>query len=309
MARLIDSIYGHEETWQALRARGEDLPHALAFTGPAGIGKRRVAWALAQALLCTSEEKPCGQCGPCLRVEKQQSEAVLAIEPSGTQIKLESALQVQEFLSLALLTPARIVIVNEAQLMNAQTANALLKLVEEPPPGTRFFLIVPEISQLLPTLKSRSQVVRFRPLTRQVLEQEQPSPAWMLNSARGSFERLAQFQDEDVSDLRQRAFDFLACSLRQDRSGLQALLERTKDREAALRAVRFLQQGLRDWSAQGAAAAIHADFNWAELPQTSPHRRVQLWQYAQQMESDLIGNVDRSLIFENFYYRSQHALD
>jgi DNA polymerase-3 subunit delta' len=313
MARLIDSIHGQEQPWAQLERQRQEgrLPHAMAFTGPPGVGKRRVAWAFAQALLCERADKPCGECGSCRRVENQQSESVLAIEPQGTQIKLEAAHQVMEFLSLRRLAAARVIIVNEAQLLNPQAANALLKAVEEPPPATHFIFIIPEISQLLPTLRSRSQVLRFAPLPAAQLAQGRDSlKDWMVQSARGSFERLAAFEDEEMDSLRALAFEYLGDALAGRRSGLEKILAEAKDRESALQVLRFLQQALRDWTLLGTGEEIHTDFRsqLASFPALEPQRKAGLWKQAQQMEFDLIGHVDRALLFENFFYRAGREL-
>lgn len=312
MARLIDQILGHEGPWQQLlhQVKSGHLPHSLVFTGPSGIGKRRVAWALAQALLCEREEKPCGECGSCRRVEQAQSESVLFLEPQGPQIKIEAAHQVLEFLSLRRLSSSRVIIVNEAQQLNPQAANALLKAVEEPPPGTHFIFISPEVSQLLPTLRSRSQVLRFNPLQPDQLAQGENLEPWMLKSARGSFERLAAFQDEESADLRGLAFDFLRSALRGDRRGLERILSEAKDRESAMQAVRFMQQCLRDWTLLGTGDEINTDYksDLEGFPQWESWQKVELWKHAQAMESDMIGNVDRLLLFENFFYRANADL-
>lgn len=310
MARLIDAIEGHAAQWEQLlrQLREGTLAHSLAFTGPSGIGKSRVAWALAQALLCerAAEVRPCGECGSCRRVESRQSESVLVLEPSGTQIKLESAYLVLEFLALRRISAARLILVNEAHLLNPQAANALLKVVEEPPPGTHFVFIVPEISQLMPTLRSRSQVLRFAPLADEALALGEEIPPWMLRSARGSFEKLAAFRDEEMDELRHLAFGFLESAIARRREGMEKLMANAKDRETALQAVRFLQQTLRDWALLGTGREIHADLcdRLARLPAVEPRRRVALWAHAQQMESDILGNVDRALLFENFFYRA-----
>lgn len=321
MARLIDPIFDHEAVWKQLCHLYETdrLPQALAFTGPSGIGKRRIAWAFAQALLCERTRDrgigngPCGECGSCLRVEHGQSESVLRVEPQGTQIKIESAHQVLEFLALAKLAAVRMVIINEAQLLNAQTANALLKIVEEPPPSTYFIFVVPEISQLLPTLRSRCQVLRFSPLSEETLQRvaglESSKGAalknWMVRSARGSFERLAEFQDEEMDQLRQQIFAFLQISFQGGRDGLEQLLGVVKDRQTALHAIHFLQQGLRDWVFLGTGQEIHIDhkFELSALPNLEPRLKVSLWRWAQQMENDLFANVDRTLLFENFFFK------
>lgn len=313
MARVIDRVDGHAETWGSLvrlQERGR-LPHAMVFIGPAGIGKRQVAWALAQNLVCTGAPKPCGVCPPCIRVDKQQSESVLLVEPNGTQIKIESATRVLDFLSLGRLTNARIIIVDEAEKLNPQTANALLKVVEEPPPATYFVFICPEISQLLPTLRSRAQVLRFKPLSAEILSRAGNVEPWMTHSARGSFEKLAAFQVEGEGDLRERAFEFLGASTRGERAGLERFMFATKDREDALQAVRFLQQGLRDWSVLGLAPLIHDDqrARLEALPNRPVDQRVALWRSSLAMEGDLLGHIDRGLVLENFFYRSANGVD
>lgn len=296
MARLIDAVVGHAETWGRLIAadRNGHLPHAMAFTGPSGVGKRLVARALAQVLVCESaaDHRPCGTCGGCRRVEAGSSEALVLIEPEKNQIKLDAAHSILEFLALRRVTRARVVIINEAQMMNAQTANACLKVIEEPPPATYFILITPEISQLLPTLRSRCQVVRFSPLGDDDLKRAAGgAPAeWMVKAARGSLERLATYREPEVVALRETALEYLRDALSGRRQGLHAVLTSIKDRERALTTIQFLQRLLRDWSV--------GDLELAEVP---AYTRVRLWRHAHQMEVDFHAHVDRGLIFENFF--------
>lgn len=316
MARLIDSVQGHREIWSKLLAARDNghLPHGLAFIGPNGIGKKRVAFALAQALVCErttpGNAEPCGDCGPCKRVELQQSESVLFIEPTANTIKLEAAGHVLDFLSLQRIGRARVVIVDQAQMLNPQTANALLKAIEEPPPETFFILLTAEISQLLPTLRSRLQSVRFSPLSESVLKSAEGIQDWMLKSARGSFETLEQFKDENVASLRALAIEFLKDASQDLRTSLEKAQGEAKDRESALTFTRLLQQLLRDWTVLGSGTVIHGDLakTLESLPQADPKARVDLWQGAFQMEMDILAHVDRSLCLENFYYRSRQAL-
>ncbi len=314
MAGLIESVTGHRATWDQLlsQLRGGRLAHALAFIGPGGIGKRKVAWALAQALVCESESAACGHCGPCKRVASQQSESVLAIEPAGGLIKLESAQQILQFLNLQRLGRARVVILDGAQLLNAQAANSLLKILEEPPEQTYFILLASEISQLLPTLRSRLQVVRFTPLSESELQRvsPEPAPAWMLRSARGSAEQLATFRDAHSEDLRASVLGLLRESFAGRRDGIAPVLEHSKDRDAALAAIHMLQQLLRDWNVQGGGELIHSDLGseLSKLPQPQADRRAELWRSAFQMELDLAAHVDKSLIYENFFYLARASI-
>lgn len=312
MARLKDALLGHEEIWHTLLRRSElgRLPHALAFVGPSGIGKKHFAWAFAQALVCEAAAPPCGECPACRRVENHQSESVLFLEPEKGTIKLDAAHQILQFLTLQRLGRARVVIIDSAQSLNPQAANSLLKAIEEPPPQTFFILIASELSQLLPTLRSRLQVLRFSPLNEEQIQQGEKLPTWMVRSARGSFEQLETFRDPQSEELRSLAFDFLTGALHARRVGLDALLDHAKDRESSLKAIHFLQQLLRDWTLIESAELIHSDLStrFTSLPALAAEKRVDLWRSAFQMEQDLIAHVDRGLIFENFFYRAHQAL-
>lgn len=309
MARLIDSIQGHEAVWRKLQdlVARERLPHAMAFTGPPGVGKRLMAWALAQRLVCEREgQQPCGQCSQCLRVAAQQSESVFFVEPQGHLIKIEAAHQILHFLSLQQLGRARIVIVDQAQLLNPQAGNALLKILEEPPANSFFILITPEISQLLPTLRSRTQVLRFAPLSDEVLRQGAEVPEWMLRSARGSFENLEAFRNEAAIELRQMVIQFLTAAFRGERGHLQDIVDASKDKENGHKVICLLQQMLRDWAVvETGQGLLHSDLQAeiASFPNWPPHEKGHLLRHVLQMEADLLGNVDRSLVFENFFYR------
>lgn len=284
------------------------LPHAMAFAGSPGVGKRMMAWALAQLLVCEAADKrPCGECPSCRRVEAHHSEHVLALEPQGQMLKLEAAHQVLHFLALQQLGRARIVIIDQAQQLNPQAGNALLKIVEEPPPESYFILIVPEVSQLLPTLRSRTQVLRFSPLADDVLVQGETLPAWMVRSSRGSFENLEALRDPEAADLRKTVIDFLVAAFQGERSSVHAVLEAGKDKEAGLKVMRLLQQFLRDWTVADSTQPLHEDLRGtlASLPQWESRRKSELLRYSFQMEADLLAHVDRGLIFENFFYRLQ----
>ena len=150
------------------------LPPSLIFAGPAGIGKRLVATATAQALNCLApilgsdeiEIDGCGTCTACTRIARGVHPDVLIVEPGDTgSIKVE---QVREIVDRAAYRPfegrRRVVIVDEADALVAPAQNALLKTLEEPPPSSVFFLITPRPDALLATVQSRCPRLRFRPL-------------------------------------------------------------------------------------------------------------------------------------------------
>ena len=155
-------------------ARGS-LPPSLIFAGPDGVGKRLAAISLAQFFNCLSpsagdaESAPdaCGHCTVCRRVARGVHADVLMIEPGDSgSIKVD---QVRGAIERSAYRPfegrRRVVIVDEADAMEAPAQNALLKTLEEPPAASTFVLVTARPDLLLPTVRSRCQRVRFAPLS------------------------------------------------------------------------------------------------------------------------------------------------
>lgn len=150
------------------------LPPSLIFAGPDGVGKRRVAIALAQLFNCNSPRPAgeidgpdaCGECAPCRRIARGVHADVVSIEPGESgSIKVEQARQVIERSAYRPFEGRRrVVIVNEADAMEVSAQNALLKTLEEPPQASAFVLVTARPDVLLPTVRSRCQRLRFGPL-------------------------------------------------------------------------------------------------------------------------------------------------
>jgi DNA polymerase-3 subunit delta' len=149
------------------------LPPALLFAGPAGVGKRRVAIAVAEALNCldpkagTLERDACGACASCRRIARGVHPDVVVVEPGDSgSIRIEP---IREVIDRAGFRPfegrRRVVIIDEADAMVAQAQNALLKTLEEPPPASVFLLVSSLADALLPTVRSRCPRLRFAALS------------------------------------------------------------------------------------------------------------------------------------------------
>jgi len=186
----MNDILGHALAKQTLaQAVARDrVHHAYLFTGPEGVGKRRVAYALVARLFCTATTPAaagdaCGVCRSCRRVfetptwydakspflAKDDAPEIsprhpdlLTLVAHGNFIKIE---QVREVLRIVpfqpVEAPQRVVIIDGAHDLNDAAANALLKTLEEPPARTRFILITSQPSNLLVTIRSRCQRVAF----------------------------------------------------------------------------------------------------------------------------------------------------
>ncbi|MGQ9800090.1 MAG: DNA polymerase III subunit [Candidatus Saccharicenans sp.] len=163
-------VPGNEQVKQILRlslSKGR-LPNSLLLAGPAGSGKLKTALTVAKALNCLEKiDDSCDRCDSCVRVERGQHPNVRVIsrEKNREQIVKE---QIEEINYLAKLRPwnqGRLVfIVDEADRMNETVANSLLKTLEEPRAFAYFILVTEELQLILPTIRSRCQVLRFNPL-------------------------------------------------------------------------------------------------------------------------------------------------
>ena len=150
------------------------LPHAVLVEGPAGTGKKTFAQMIAQSALCTGAEKPCGVCEACRKVEnKSHPDICFYTVPEGKkEFPVE---QVREIRGQAYVAPnegiCKIYILDKAHTMNQSAQNALLKLIEEPPPFVCFILLCENRSQMLETILSRVTSVQLEtPTVEQCME-------------------------------------------------------------------------------------------------------------------------------------------
>ena len=180
-------MIGHRRLLALLaRAIARDtLPPALLFAGPAGVGKRRTAVALAQAINCLEprrrserlsgvpqtaaelEHDACGECAACRRILRGVHPDVIVIEPGDTgSIKIE---QVRDVIDRAGYRPfegrRRVVVFDQADALVPAAQNALLKTLEEPPSASLFLLVSSMPDSLLPTVQSRCPRLRFGALS------------------------------------------------------------------------------------------------------------------------------------------------
>jgi len=152
----------------------QTLPPSLLFAGPVGVGKRRVALAVAEAVNCLKpraaddiERDACGECASCKRIARGVHLDVIIIEPGDSgSIKIE---QVRDAIDRADYRPfegkRRVVIIDHADALVPQAQNALLKTLEEPPSASIFILVSAMPDALLPTVLSRCPRLRFGPLS------------------------------------------------------------------------------------------------------------------------------------------------
>lgn len=228
----LSALKGNEILKEQLsrQERGRGLSHAYIISGLAGSGRHTLARLLAAAMLCTSQgEKPCGRCGPCVKVSKGLHPDVSVITGPG-EGKPVTVDQVRALRSDAYIRPnegeRKVYLLEGADQMNSSAQNAMLKLLEEGPPYAAFLLLAENSGGLLQTVRSRceelalipaeqreaalpdpermEQVKQLADALERAGEMELFEAAMMLDSKRGR-EELSAFLDALVEELSARA--------------------------------------------------------------------------------------------------------
>jgi DNA polymerase-3 subunit delta' len=285
-------IQGHDDNVERFRrilASGR-LASTFLFVGPPGVGKRTFALKLAQALLCEVatdvELNPCGDCPSCQQVAAQSHpDLELIAKPAD-----KSFIPVEVFIgdrdhrmrdglchNISLkpyLGGRKIAIIDDADYLNQEGANCLLKTLEEPPPKSVIILLGSSEQTQLPTIRSRCQVVRFRELQQEIVasvllslgEVETEIEATRLAAlSHGSLQRAKQFSEASLCDFRSEFLTRLAplpekavrlatdVSAFIDTAGKDAPVRRERLKLVIMIAVEFYRELLRQ--ASGALAA------------------------------------------------------
>ena len=249
--RLSDVVLGQARLFDGFARALEQkkLAHAFLLLGPRGVGRGRLATALAQSLLCAFGPPACGQCPPCKQARKLTHPDLhllfpatkeeerdgerrarileeyagdryrpLGVSPTAT-IGIEQVRQLKESLSLArVVGPRRVAIVFDAGKLTEQAGQSALKLVEEPPPDTLLFLTAEETAGLLPTLVSRCQRLRLRPLPRaevamlltRDLEVDAAEANLLASLSGGVLGRALELRQEGLLELRDQVLPMFA---------------------------------------------------------------------------------------------------
>lgn len=259
---------GHEEqrSWFENAVAQSRLASTFLFVGPEGIGKRTFATIVAKSMLCHNRKaltiEPCGFCESCVQVEANTHPDLLKVSkpPEASALSIDllvgtRANRLRDGICYELhMTPfngkRRIAIIDDADTIQVEAANSMLKTLEEPPASAMIFLIGTNEQRQLPTIRSRCQVVRFQPLSEKhvltlvkrlnLVEEEQHAEAVsklsegsMVTAAILSDVGLRNFREDLFRKLSQRSIAFvqLATDMQQQLKGL--------DEEGALRRKRL----------------------------------------------------------------------
>jgi DNA polymerase-3 subunit delta' len=167
----FDNIIGHEKSKNLLRMflENKNIPHAFLFYGQEGIGKKLVAKEFAKHLFC-EHRSACGECNPCIKLDRGSHPDLILIEGDNSIGIDQSRMLSKEICEYPYESEKRVIIIDQAETLTREAANALLKTLEEPPPYNHFFLITSAEKEIPPTIRSRCNRVFFTPLSREQLK-------------------------------------------------------------------------------------------------------------------------------------------
>ena len=172
---MKNPIIGHQHIIEQLQhtvASGR-IAGAYLFVGPTGVGKETVARYFAQLIFCQQEAQPpkvCGTCLACRKVDSGNHPDLQFIRPEGSLLKIGQIRELQRQVIYEPLEASRkIYILTDVDRMNPEAENCLLKTLEEPPANSVLILLTSNAQVLLPTTRSRCQILQFYPMSTQEL--------------------------------------------------------------------------------------------------------------------------------------------
>ena len=172
---MQNPIIGHQQIVEQLQrtVASDRIAGAYLFYGPEGVGKETVACYFAQLIFCQQDAQPptvCGACLACRKVNSGNHPDLQLIRPEGSELKIGQIRELQKQIIYEPLEANRkVYILTDVDRMNDYAENALLKTLEEPPASSVLILLTSNIRVLLPTTRSRCQILQFHPMPTQEL--------------------------------------------------------------------------------------------------------------------------------------------
>lgn len=216
-------ITGHEQIIEVFRRsiRSGKTSHSYIFEGIPGCGRRKTALALIQALFCTAaDDDACGVCASCRKIAGNNHGDIHFVEPlpDKRDISIEQLRELQRDLSLRPYeAPRKACIMEPAERMSVNAANSLLKTLEEPPGNALIILLTENADMLLPTIRSRCQLIRFTPLStenvRLLLERSGVAAELaelLAPLSEGSMQRAGELDNETLAVRREKLITHLS---------------------------------------------------------------------------------------------------
>ena len=166
---MFENLVGNQEIKKLLieSNKTSNVSHSYIFTGIEGIGKRLFAEEFAKSIMCLDSKGANCSCDSCVKFDSKNNPDFMEIEPDGKIIKIEQIRKMQEKIAeKPIISGKKVYIINDADLMNEESQNCLLKTLEEPPEYATIILVVSNESKMLATIRSRCISIKFNKLSK-----------------------------------------------------------------------------------------------------------------------------------------------
>jgi DNA polymerase-3 subunit delta' len=330
-------IIGHQRPikWLQTAVKTNHLGHAYLFHGEPAIGKRYTAMALTQLLHCEhppldSTPDACGTCRSCHQVEQAIHPDCLIIQPEDTQkpnpkIKIDQIRAIEHLVIYRPLVGShKVCLIDDADTMTTEAANALLKTLEDPPDHCLFLLVSSRPEHLLPTIRSRCIALRFSPLPVSLIDEflkkqrsMEAGDAKLLSTF--SEGRLGQALHLDPEELKVKLRQYWALLFGEHRTSTAQVFDISESlvkSNQVPEAIYWFQQGLRDVLLlaldESNAPMLYRDQEPALrrlAQQMTPTAIIELAQELNQLERGQQRNLNMQIGLEQFFFHLQDHLD
>jgi DNA polymerase-3 subunit delta' len=202
------------------------LSNSLLFAGPEGIGKKETALVVAKALNCLKKSSDaCEECTYCRAINNGNFPDVMVLSPAKEVLKIDQMRLLKDTAYLKPMTGhRRVFIVEEAEKMNDEASNSLLKVLEEPPAFSQIILITSNPYIIIQTIKSRCQLFMFSPIARDEIEKVLALKGYREDKARilslhvsGNLKQALTLEWEKVQTLREQAWHLFLAFLKEEK--------------------------------------------------------------------------------------------
>lgn len=228
----FNKIYGHEQVIKYFKkvVSENNLSHAIMLEGMSGTGKTLLAYELTKAIFCEEHTgDACDVCRNCVKLSHDNHPDFMIIEPDGKQIKNFQIEAFQEFSNIKPYDAShKVILIKEADKMNASSQNRMLKTLEEPPEHVIIIMITENSETFLPTITSRSQIIKLNGIHEELIvkylgkydlsEEERMTIAKLSTGSIGRAE--AYVNNESFSIIRKHVVEILEAVNNRDRAKL-----------------------------------------------------------------------------------------
>lgn len=203
------------------------VPNSFLFFGPEGIGKKDMALVVAKAMNCLQKkDDACESCASCGAINNGNFPDVMVLSPQKEVLKIE---QMRILKQTAYLKPMigkrRVFVIENSEKMNTEASKSLLKILEEPPLFSHIILLTNNPYLIIPTIKSRCQILNFSPVSREDIEKVLMERGYEAEKAkiisllvRGNLKQAMDFEWEDVQRKRQQAWQLFVSIAKKEKA-------------------------------------------------------------------------------------------